>query len=191
MISVLYTQKNSIYNQLKTDNWNKTRDATKWPGGNPIIAHPPCRAWGNYKHKAKPEPGEKQLAIHAIIMIRLWGGVLEHPKTSTLWKTMNLPRPGLTDAYGGWTLNIDQKWWGHKAKKNTNLYIVGCPPKDIPAIPITLEQPTNTIENMAKKQREQTPIKLAIWLIQLATKCNGSQKVNMSTSTQENKSANN
>lgn len=178
MISVLYTKNNSIYNTLNVDTWNIKRNATKWPGGNPIIAHPPCRTWGNYRHKAKPSPGEKQLAIHAIIMARLWGGIVEHPKTSTLWNTMNIPKPGQTDQYGGWTLNIDQIWWGHRAQKNTTLYIVGCKPKQIPPLPITFTLQQKTIEQMAKPEREHTPIKLAIWLIQLAKNCNGSPNPN-------------
>lgn len=185
MISILYTRNHSIYTDLKQDCWNIKKDARKWPGGNPIIAHPPCRAWGSYRHLAKPRPDEKQLAIHAIIMVRLWGGVVEHPRTSTLWQTMNLPLPGKTDAFGGWTLNIDQHWFGHKAKKNTFLYIKGCRPQQIPAIPLTLTRPTREIEHMAKPERERTPEKLAQWLIQLANLCNGSQKLLTWTSTPE------
>ena len=28
------------------DCWDIERNALNWPGGNPIVAHPPCRAWG-------------------------------------------------------------------------------------------------------------------------------------------------
>lgn len=166
--TILFTKKNSIYKELNTDTWDITRDATKYTGTEPVIAHPPCRAWGNYRHMAKPTPGEKYLAIWAIRKIRQNGGVLEHPKGSTLWKRLKLPKgKDQPDHWGGWTLNIDQKWFGHRAKKNTNLYIVGTTKKNIPGIPITLEKHITTIENMGKPEREKTPKALAIWLIQL------------------------
>lgn len=171
-ITVLYTQKNSVYNQLGTDNWDKKRDAKNWQGGNAVIAHPPCRAWGNFKQWAKPEPGEKELAIHALEMVRKYGGILEHPVRSKLWKQFKLPTGINRDEYGGWTLNIDQKWFGHRAKKNTNLYIIGIEPSQIPDYTINLHKATHTVENMGKYERERTPIDLAKWLIKLAEKIN-------------------
>jgi len=176
IISILYAQQNSIYNQLSQDIWDITRDATKWPGGNPIIAHPPCRSWGNYKHKSKGTQLEKSYAIHSIIMARLWGGIVEHPKNSHLWKTFQFPKPGKTDIYNGTIININQSWFGHQAEKNTNLYIVGLPLNKI-TYPLSLNYHTNTIENMSKKQREHTPIQLAKWLISIAQQCNQTQLI--------------
>lgn len=190
MISVLYTRKKSVYKSLGLDCWDIKRDARNWPGGNAIIAHPPCRAWGNYRHIAKARSDEKQLAIHAINQVRKWGGVLEHPKGSQLWKELNLPLPGTYDEYGGWTLNIDQHWFGHRAKKSTNLYIVGIKAKELPAYPISLVKPTRTVEKMGRAEREGTPLKFALWLIEIAEKCqinilNGQLKLNGLTSIQE------
>src|SRR5687768_16317280 len=99
MISVLYTRADSIYKQLGVDCWDIERDARKWPGGNPIVAHPPCRAWGQLSHFANPIQGEKELAISAINQIRKYGGVLEHPRGSKLWHEMNLPMPGKVDKF--------------------------------------------------------------------------------------------
>lgn len=171
-ITVLYTRQNSKYNKYLLDTWDSKRNALNWPGGNPIIAHPPCRAWGDLYKMAKPRPGEKQLAIHSIIMARLWGGVVEHPRKSKLWKTMQLPIPGQTDQYGGWTLCINQKDFGHRANKKTFLYIVGCKPKEIPEIELNLNQAQTTIEKMGRAERESTPEKLIEWLIQLTIKIN-------------------
>lgn len=162
---ILFAQQNSIYKEFNTDIWDIIRDAKKWPGGEPIIAHPPCRAWGNYSHKAKPRPGEKELAIWAIEQVREWGGIVEHPASSKLWKTIGATTK--PDLYGGWILNIDQHWFGHRAIKRTNLYIVGCKPKEIPPIPLKLRQTTTTVERMGKKEREKTPKDLAEWLIKL------------------------
>lgn len=41
------------------DCWDMERDALNWPGGNSVIAHPPCRAWGQLSHMENPRPGEK------------------------------------------------------------------------------------------------------------------------------------
>lgn len=73
-ISALFVRKDSVYKTLGIDCWDIERDATNWPGGNPIIAHPPCRAWGKLSAFAHPRPGEKELAIKSIELIREWGG---------------------------------------------------------------------------------------------------------------------
>lgn len=177
MTTVLYTQKNSIHNKLGCDCWDIIRDARKYDGNSPVIAHPPCRAWGKLKNFAKPRPDEKELALHAINVIRKNGGVLEHPKDSGLWPNI-LPLPGTIDEYGGWTLFVHQKWFGHKAQKKTYLYIVGCKPKDIPDYPISFDVPTHIINftkqngktPVSKKEREATPYDLAKWLIDLINK---------------------
>jgi hypothetical protein len=62
----------------------------------------------------------------------LCGGVLEHPKRSKLWPILGLPAPGQRDEFGGWTLAVNQSWWGHRAEKATLLYIVGCEPSNLP-----------------------------------------------------------
>lgn len=85
---------------------------------------------------------------------------------------MKLPTPGQKpDQYGGWTLNIDQHWFGHRGTKRTNLYIVGLQPKQIPPYPITLNEITRSIEKMGKAERERTPLELAMWLIKTAELC--------------------
>ena len=131
---------------------------------------------------AKPREDEKALAPWAIEQIRRFGGVLEHPANSKLWPELNLPVPGKRDLYGGWTLPIHQHWWGRRAEKKTRLYIVGCDPKDIPDIPLRIDEPTHVIGDVgragmgkrpevSKAEREQTPKELAIWLCELARRC--------------------
>lgn len=78
-ISVLFVRKDSVYKTLGVDCWDIERDATNWPGGNPLIAHPPCRAWGKLSGFAKPREGEKELAINSIELIRKWGGGIRTP----------------------------------------------------------------------------------------------------------------
>lgn len=173
MITALYTRKKSVYKKLGIDCWDKERDARNWPGGNSVIAHPPCRMWGRYRTIAKGGEDEKELGRHAVKMVRRWGGVLEHPENSQLWEDMGLPLPSTTDPFGGWTLSIDQSWFGHRAKKRTFLYIVGIQPKELPDYPLVLGKVhTTTIEKMGVAEREATPILLAYWLIKIALQCN-------------------
>lgn len=181
MITVLFARADSIYKALPgCDVYDADRDATTWPGGTTVIAHPPCRAWGRLRTFARPEPGEKELALWAVEQVRKWGGVLEHPAHSTLWPAAGLPRPGTRDQYGGWTLPIYQHWWGHRAEKSTWLYIVGCEPSRIPDMPIRLDEPTHVVQSrkradyrphISKAEREHTPVELAMWLCELAGRC--------------------
>jgi len=178
MVSVLFARQDSIYKTLTDcDVWDIERDALKWPGGNPIIAHPPCRAWGSLRHFAKPRPGERELALWAVKQVRAEGGVLEHPARSLLWPEAGLPRPGERDEYGGWSLWISQFWFGHRAEKPTLLYIVGCEPSQLPSIPFKLGEATHVIQTrkrtnhrpfVSKAEREHTPIDLAVWLYKVA-----------------------
>jgi hypothetical protein len=121
-VAVLFARSDSIYRTLPgCDVWDAERDALRWPGGAPVVAHPPCRAWGSLRHFAKPEPGERELAVWAVDRVREWGGVLEHPQASRLWPELGLPCPRKRerDSWGGWTLPIWQSWWGHRADKAT------------------------------------------------------------------------
>lgn len=172
-ITVLFTMNNSIYDQLGCNTYNKERNALTWEGGKPAIYHPPCRAWGKLKHFAKPTPGEKELALWSIANIRKWGGILEHPWGSDLFRTI-LPRPGTIDEFGGSTIVIDQRWFGHQVQKRTGIYIVGIKPKDIPKTPLNFDLITHTLggskpgyKEISKKARSATPIKLAKWLIEI------------------------
>ncbi|MFZ5593686.1 MAG: hypothetical protein ACOY4D_05415 [Pseudomonadota bacterium] len=191
-VAVLFARADSNYKELPgSDVWDAARDALRWPGGSPVVAHPPCRAWGQLRALAKPMAGEKELAIFAVEQVRKHGGVLEHPKSSTLWPVAGLPMPGKRDAWGGWTLPISQRWWGHRAEKPTLLYIVGCEPADIPVMPLALGDARYICgtpgrwrdgrrlrkgdfgwrPEIPKAEREHTPPALAEWLCELARRC--------------------
>ena len=177
-VSVLFARADSIYKTLPgCDVWDAARDARKWHGGTPVVAHPPCRGWGQLRHFARPIAGEIELATWAVDQVRKFGGVLEHPKGSRLWIS-RLPYPGETDEFGGWTLPILQFWFGHRCEKATWLYIVGLKCGDIPPIPFVLGEATHVIASSRKRgghrpevpksEREHTPLQLAEWLVQLA-----------------------
>lgn len=187
MVAVLYARADSHYRAFnQADVWDACRDARRWPGGAPVIAHPPCRAWARLRHMAKPRPDEKKLALHAVDCVRQHGGVLEHPAHSTLWAAAGLPLPGQgTDKWGGWTFPVWQFWWGHRAAKATWLYIVGARPADMPAVPFVLGNAPCVIGSSGKRkdgtrahrpettkaEREHTPEALCAWLLELAQRC--------------------
>ena len=183
-VAVLFARADSHYKSLPgLDVWDEARDARRWPGGAPLVAHPPCRLWGKLRQFAKStDPQmERQLAIDAISHLWRFGGVLEHPAGSTLWAHMGLPRPGRApDSFGGWTAQVRQCDWGHPAEKLTWLYIVGCHPDDMPAMPPPGE-PTACIKPqrgvprhlkiVTKPERELTPLPFATWLVEVARRC--------------------
>lgn len=192
-VAALFVRADSIYKTMPdVDAWDIERDARRWPGGAPVVAHPPCRAWGRLRAMANPRPDEKDLARWAVAQVRRWGGVLEHPASSTLWADQGLPHMMQRDALGGWTLGIHQNQFGHRAQKPTWLYIVGCDPRDVPAPPpLVLGEASHVIAQdgrrkngtrwangdprkrpeVTKPEREHTPLALAAWLVELARRC--------------------
>jgi hypothetical protein len=187
MVAVLFARKDSVYKTFPDcDVFDVDRNALNYSGGRPIVAHPPCRAWGQLAHMANPRPGERELALWAVDMVRLYGGVLEHPRASRLWKEKPLPKVGDIDAWGGFTLKVNQFDWGHKAEKATNLYICGCVPNDVPELPQRTGRPTHVIASssarqhrghpcfrpeVTRREREATPPAFAEWLVELAGLC--------------------
>lgn len=183
-VAVLFARADSNYKTIPgCDVWDAERDARRWPGGAPVVAHPPCRAWGKLRQFSKPRPDEKELALFAVEQVRRFGGVLEHPAGSTLWNAAGMPKPGeFKDQWGGWTLEMEQFHFGHRAAKLTWFYVVGVDPSEMPTIPKREGRPTHCIApcrrpgalklpTVTKPEREHTPIKLCVWLVELARRC--------------------
>ncbi len=168
------------------------RDATTYAGPWPVVAHPPCGHWGRYSHKAHDDGHTGPIAV---AQVRRWGGVLEHPRDSKLWRECGLPRPGeLPDAHGGYSIEVAQRDWGHRADKVTWLYVVGCPMAALPTMPepmppreawtpsrrvldpsrLDSDRPRGTrgvLECLSKTQRHLTPPAFASWLVEVARRC--------------------
>jgi hypothetical protein len=122
---------------------------------------------------------EKKLARMAVLWVRINGGVLEHPAESTLWIDQGMPLPGKFDGLG-YTMEIDQWRFGHRAEKRTWLYIVGCKPDDLPPLPVREGAPTHCVRptkayprlpSITKPEREKTPPAFAEWLVEVARRC--------------------
>lgn len=185
-VAALFTRRDSIYRTMAgVDVWDIERDALNYADSLPVVAHPPCRAWGGLAHMANPRPGEKELALWAVAKIREVGGVLEHPIASKLWPAASLPEPGERDTHGGFTVEAQQYWWGHPAAKWTRFYICGCEPAEIPPIPFRDGRPPKVVSTghglrlghpnfrsrCSDKEREATPPALAEWLVAVADIC--------------------
>jgi len=135
-IAVLFARNDSRYKDFDIyEVYDINRDARTFCKKMPVIAHPPCRAWGQLSHMANPREGEKQLAYLALAQVRLNGGVLEHPASSRLFKEAELPVGMFCDEFGGFTIEIDQFDFGHVAHKRTKLYICGIGFNDLPSPP--------------------------------------------------------
>jgi hypothetical protein len=141
VIAALFVRTNGCYFGLPdVDPWDKERDARKYDGPYPVVAHPPCERWGRYWFGSPMMAGrgirlkkgdDNGCFAAAIAAVRKWGGVLEHPEASAAWSAFGLsapPKSGGWVAAGdfiGWTCCVEQGWYGHRARKATWLYYVG------------------------------------------------------------------
>lgn len=156
--------------------WTEKRDARRYQGPHPVVAHPPCADWGRLRGLANHVPGRRELAPLAVWQVRACGGVLEHPAWSGLWPELGLPRPGeLPDAWGGWSLSVEQVAWGHVAVKPTWLYFVGIDRSAViprsggvaTHVVSTVRRPHRLLRCSSLKRR-LTPPAFAVWLVDLA-----------------------
>lgn len=144
MIAALFVQTNGCYYGLPdVDPWDIERDARKYSGPRPVVAHPPCQLWVNmaalnYKRYGGEHnrPGnDGGCFAHALRCVRAYGGVLEHPAGSNAWREYSLYSPwgaGWKDVGDNqYTCEVWQSAYGHKARKRTWLYYCGLRPFDL------------------------------------------------------------
>ena len=145
MIAALYVQKNGAYFGLSNvDPWHEARDARRYEGPHPVVAHPPCSRWcmlaglveARWGHKKGDDGGCFAAALGAV---RTFGGVLEHPAYSDAWKAFDLPRPPraggwVGDDIRGYSCHVEQGRYGHPAKKATWLFAHGVAREDLPEL---------------------------------------------------------
>lgn len=181
------------------DCWDASRDARLYDGPHPVVAHPPCTHYGRLRHLGKADDAD--CAPRAVEQVRKWGGVLEHPAGSKLWELSCLPFPTRCaacdlprhwclcapipcDAFGGYTIELDQVEWGHVAQKRTWLYLAGVPREALESAPFRGRKPTHHVSRDAKRahrngytlkrtssaQNGRTPPLFAEYLVRLASK---------------------
>jgi hypothetical protein len=160
------------------DCYDERRDMRTFAGENAVVCHPPCAQWSAMRGLAKEDPAVKALALDCIAIIRKNGGVLEHPKSSQLF-VHHLPLPGRVDEFGGYSILVEQHWWGHRCRKQTLLYIVGCSQRELPEIPYSLDaigfkvgaNKNKRLRVVHKREASATPVRFAEWLVEVAEIC--------------------
>ena len=159
----------------QVDAFASTSDARLYGGPWPVVAHPPCGPWGRFHWHYQGGEGDKDCGPVAIEQARKWGGVVEHPMASKLWKHLGLPLPGQhEDQHGGRTVEINQCDFGHPAIKPTWLYVVRAtlpqlpPPGEPTHCMVRLRSNPHDLPEVPKRSRHITPPALARWLVELA-----------------------
>lgn len=169
-VAVLFCHRRSPYKSIQgCDCYDEQRDALTYNGHLPVIAHPPCRMWSRARRRSLPvNEAEQALAPWAVAVVRRCGGVLEHPFCSRLWDHCQLPAPGSRDRWG-FTVQLDQAWFGHRAEKATWLYIVGLEPESLPAVNVALWRRLVNFNNLGRAERQLTPPRFAQFLVDVAS----------------------
>lgn len=133
-VAALFVETGGCYFGLPgVDPWDINRDARNYTGPHPVVAHPPCQRWGRYWHGAPNKPHEYRLGEDqgcfaiALMAVRNYGGVIEHPAHSHAWAAFGLAQPSgpgwhQADQFGGWTCQVEQGHYGHMSRKLTWLY---------------------------------------------------------------------
>jgi len=137
-VAALYVDARGCYQGLEgVDAWDAKRDARRYAGPWPVVAHPPCARWGRYWSGGPSAAVRRRLGddagcfAAALDAVRTFGGVLEHPEASHAWWAHGLNRPPrvggwvTADFLGGWTCCVEQGHYGHRARKATWLYACG------------------------------------------------------------------
>lgn len=188
-ISALFVHPQGPYINLLGDCWTETRDARRYAGPNPVIAHPPCARWSRFwRADGSDKPGHDDGCFaSALESVRRWGGIIEHPEASYAWHAFSLGVPTvgcwsgvLLDArYPVWTTCVAQRNYGHDVRKLTWLLFVGRHPKPLDwSTPrpqhIYIHQPRRCqggksppVQTQSAMDRQLTPRPFALMLIDL------------------------
>lgn len=135
-IAALFVETGGAYFGLPgVDPWDEPRDARKYAGPHPIVAHPPCQRWGRFWHGSTAKPHQFKMGDDggcfesALEAVERFGGVIEHPADSHAWDAFGMFKPersgGWRAARKGWTCCVYQGHYGHFSGKPTWLYAVG------------------------------------------------------------------
>lgn len=200
MIAALFVEKDGAYwNLPDVDPWDLKRDARLYAGPWPVVAHPPCERWCKL---APVNQARYDLAVgadegcfaSALGSVRKWSGVLEHPADSFAWRAHGLIEPDRSggwipadwlSGHDGWTCCVEQRHWGHRARKATWLYACGVALPSLkwgkgkaPEAWISTNQPRAKlaalgIAQLGKKEARATPPMFRDLLISIAETASG------------------
>lgn len=190
-VAALFVEANGTYFGLQgVDPWDEPRDARKYTGRAPVVAHPPCSRWcqlayinqKRYGHKVGDDGGCFRAALDAVYD---YGGVLEHPAYSYAWPTFGLKRPDkqggwLKDRIGyrdAWVCQVSQGAYGSRARKLTWLYYIGnqkpfdldwSVPEPTAQVSFCKNHGNSPLPRLSKKEAKATPPAFRDMLLALA-----------------------
>lgn len=165
--------------------WDETRDARRYAGPHPVVAHPPCARWAmplakvnetRYGHRVGDDGGCFAAALWAV---RTFGGVLKHPAHTAAWVAHDLLRPTrgawASKGDGAWVAQVAQSAYGHRARKRTWLYVVGPRPAELDwlepaptAVTSWLQRTSTTLPRLTKRAASATPPEFRDLLLRMA-----------------------
>lgn len=200
-IAALYVQRGGCYWDLPgVDPWDEKRDARKYDGPYPVVAHPPCARWcalakfvqSQHPHLRVGEDGG--VFASALRSVRKWGGVLEHPAFSMAFSAHGIPSPVMgvrgwqRIITGEWVTAVAQRNYGHPALKWTWLLLSGGQPPalrwETPPEPVAVvssayyrsngkwvRRKHNGRKELSRRQSSATPLEFRDALIAMARSC--------------------
>lgn len=156
MIAALFVETNGVYFGLPdVDPWDEKRDARKYAGPWPIVAHPPCNRWSIVAQCRNLRNGQDNGCFEsALNSVERYGGVLEHPAFSLAWERFGIAPtagPWQKTIRGGWTCQVAQNNYGHKATKLTWLYAYNV---DIPSLNWEISKSQYVVASSKRGQKE-------------------------------------
>ena len=107
MIAALYVETDGAYFGLGgVEPWDEAKDARRYTGPLPVVAHPPCQRWGRYWHGAPNKPNQYNLGedggcfAAALTAARNHGGVIcaKAQQLGYRWRLRSRQDIGLRDA---------------------------------------------------------------------------------------------
>lgn len=184
-VAALFVQKRGVYSfARKVEIWDVQRDARKYQGPWPVVAHPPCQRWGRLANVNKKRWGyqigaDEGCFLSALSSLKHWGGVLEHPANSMAFKAHGISQPRRGEwrrlVSGLWITEVNQNAYGHDCKKPTWLVYVGSRiPPDLnwsnnPGThTIGADPRTSGLPVLSKRERSITPPPFRDLLLSLA-----------------------
>lgn len=158
MFPVYFVHKYSNYiKDHRFDAFDIDRNALTTNYKLPAVYHPPCRLFSKLRSFSTAPESEKYLAHWSMYMCRVYGGIVEHPYDSQLWREYGIFDVYKVDEFGGFSIVFDQYDFGFPTRKRTRLYIVGLPISQLPAMPLRLYSPLISFESLSSKARSATP----------------------------------
>ena len=193
MIAALFVQTDGCYYGLPdVDPWDLARDARRYRGPHPVIAHPPCQLWGplaavnfaRYGGEHNRPGDDGGCFASALAAVNYWHGVLEHPAVTRAWAAHGLTKPvglGWQRSGAGWVCEVWQSAYGHRANKATWLYYVG----EQPPPELRWDRPRGSHQvgwhdkrgkagnkpTLSKREANATPVEFRDTLISIAKNC--------------------